>query len=118
MYGLPLNFDASVFVGKELSLVSFTMNNVHISFDEEHSITLESPFVYRPDPASAEITQDIPGPSSNIMCLLGKKVLHAEGRKDGFLKLDFEGGGSIICLDDSDQYESYHLRVGSKQIDV
>ena len=118
MYGLPEDFDASVFLGRELSLVSFTINTVYLCFDEVHSITIEAQFLYQPSAEEKEIIQTIPGTYTKILSLIGKQVIQAESQKGGFLRLSFEGGGSVTCLDDSKQYESYHLQVGAKQIDV
>lgn len=51
MYGLPSDFDASIFVGRELQQVSFTVNTVHLTFDGDVAITLESSFVFQMDGA-------------------------------------------------------------------
>jgi hypothetical protein len=118
MYGLPRNFDASVFVGQELSLVSFSANTINLVFDDQHSITMESSFAYTTSANTAEIEQAIPGISSGVMGLLGKTVVRAESHENGLLVLSFEGGGVITCRDDSDDYESYHICIGEKQIDV
>jgi hypothetical protein len=118
MYGLPSDFAATVFAGQELTQVSFTTNTVHFSFDEHHSITVESTFVYRPDAASVEATQAVPAVHSEIMGLLGKTVLRAEADRDGVLKLEFLGGGLLVFRDDSKEYESYQIRIGKRQISV
>lgn len=118
MYGLPRNFDASVFVGQELSLVSFSTNTVNLVFDDQHSITIESSFTYTTSANTVEIAQAIPGIFSGVMGLIGKTVIRAEAHANGLLVLSFEGGGMITCRDDSDDYESYHIRIGQKQIDV
>jgi hypothetical protein len=118
MNGLPANFDASVFLGKDLILVSFTQNTAHFSFDDDRGVTVESSFSYRPGPGAAESEQSVPVASSDVMRLLGRKVTRAEPRADGSLRLEFEGGGAITFLDDSAEYESYHLHIGSEQIDV
>jgi hypothetical protein len=41
VYGLPKDFDGSMFIGRTVELISFSVNTIHISFDGDVSITIE-----------------------------------------------------------------------------
>ena len=116
MYGLPVDFDASAFVGHAMVQVTFTQNTVGLSFDGDIEITLLSSFRLRN--ASGEESQTVPVGSSTIMLLLGVTVRSAEARKDGTLTLVFDDESTLVLPDDSKQYESYHLRIGTREIYV
>lgn len=118
MHGFPPDLDPAVFCGRELQLVSFTSNTVHLSFDGDASITVESTFLYQLDDASALVQQVPPVAASALMSLLGRKVGAATSNTDGSLRLQFEGGGIFTCLDGSKGYESYHVCVDGKEFHV
>ena len=118
MHGLPADFDPGMFVGHELIQVSFTVNTVHLCFDGDIAITMESSFTLRPGPAAETMTQSLPVEWSPIMVLLGRRVHSARATAEGMLVLEFEGGGMLSCLDDSKEYESYHIRIGDREIAV
>jgi len=118
MYGLLANFDVSAFVKKELTLVSFSVNTINLSFEEDVSITILGSFMYSPDLPTSESKQTIPVSSSNLMRLIGKVVCFAERRDDGGLTLHFDNGHILVILDDSREYESYSVRIGDKEIVV
>jgi hypothetical protein len=116
VYGLPDDFDGSAFVGRELVSVSFTVNTMHLEFDDDVSITLESRFVLHRDGRREEHT--VPTKASGLMALVGHTVRLVDASPDGTLRLQFEGGGALTCLDDSKEYESYHLHLRGREIIV
>jgi hypothetical protein len=118
MYGLPQDFDATVFVGKELVQVSFSANTIHFSFDAHISVTLLSSFVYSSASDDARSTQAVPVQSSNLMSLIGHTVDSADAKPDGTLTLGFDNGHSLTFLDDSQNYESYWIHIGGREIIV
>ena len=116
MHGLPPDFDPSVFVGRELEQVCFTVNTVSLAFDDDIMITLEGAFVVRAA-SGGEVKQSPPIESSGITALLGQRVSVASA-SEGTLLLQFEGGGSVACLDESPEYESYHIVLRQREIHV
>lgn len=119
MYGLPPHFDASVFLGHAVELVSFSANTVYVAFDGGLSITIESSFAHTPgDDASARPRQEVPIRESALMQLIGPQVKSAEGGEDGTLTLRFEDGQQLECFDDLAQYECYHITIGTKEIHI
>jgi hypothetical protein len=115
MYGLPSDFDASVFVGAELVLVSYTANTIHLVFEPDLEVTIESSHIVRIDSNATETVARPPVVTSCLMALVGKKVQTAVGTSDGTLVLTFENGGSVSCIDDSKEYESYRIRSNGKE---
>ena len=118
MYGLPADFDASHFIGSELQQVSFTVNTVHLTFDKDISITLESSFSFQLDKNSEIIKQVPPVQVSAVMSLVGRQICAASATRDGTLALEFTGGGVFTCIDDSKEYESYRICLYDKEIIV
>jgi hypothetical protein len=118
MYGLPPDFDASIFVGRELVQVSFTTNTIHLAFDGDIAITVESSFVLRLGNWTEPVTEAPPVHSSSLMALVGHRVRSARAATDGTLTLHFEGDGTLACLDDSKDYESYHIQAPDREIVV
>ena len=118
MYGLPVDFDASIFVGRELAQVTFTENTVHLTFDGDLAITVESSFILKLGAQAEAIKQAPPLKSSNLMTLVGSKIRLAEATRDGTLTLHFERGETLAFLDDSKEYESYHIHATGKVFTV
>lgn len=118
MYGLPVNFDAAVFVGKKLGLICYSTNTINFSFEGDVSITLMGSFIYRHSPYEIVIKQSLPVSSSDLMCLIGRVVCSSEGREDGTLALHFDNGHILMFLDDSQEYEAYSIRIGKRSIIV
>lgn len=114
MYGLPPDFDASVFVGTELTQVSFSVNTVHLVLEPGVWISIEASFSVQVGAGAPFVTNSPPVESSELMALIGKKVRAAAGSVDGTLTLTFENGGTVVCLDDSDGYESYTVHARGK----
>jgi hypothetical protein len=119
MYGLPANFDGSIFVGRFLEQICFTENQVALHFDDAISIVIGSSFSYETSqPQSTIILAKMPLVESNLMQLLGFAVAKAFGDKDGTLTLRFENNHIFKCFDDSCQYESYAIYHNGEEIIV
>lgn len=101
MYGLPKNFDFSVFVGRELQSVSFYPYTIHFWFDAELGINLGSSYLHRGAADSAEDRVDVPPSESTLMQLTGKIVERAEREGEGTLVLHFSEGHVLKLFDDT-----------------
>ena len=109
MYGLPKNFDPEFVCGATLEQICFTENQVSFHFDHEISIIVESAIAYSdPNERLCSTTYRVPLRSSSIMHLLGKRVVEATRENDN-LKLIFESGATLNCIDDTPQYEAYKI---------
>jgi len=118
MYGLPADFDASVFVGRELEQVCFSVNTIRFDFDGDIAITATSSIVLTLSAGTEPEQQAPPVVASRVMALVGRKVRSAQSHTDGTLRLCFEGGGSLTYRDDMKSYESYYIRIADKEIVV
>jgi hypothetical protein len=116
MYGLSKYIDVSVFAEKELTLISFTINTIDLSFEDDLSITIEGSFIYCPGQPASAIKLTIPVSDSNLMCLIGKKVCFAERLNDGGIALHFDNDDVLSILDDSREYESFNIHIGGNEI--
>jgi len=52
------------------------------------------------------------------MGLVGRQICTASATRDGTLVLGLTGGGALTCVDDSKEYESYHIKACGKEIVV
>lgn len=118
MYGLPKDFDVAVLVERKLDLLCFTANTISFTFDGNAQITIMGAFIYRQNDHEIADKQIVPLSTSNLMGLIGKKVCRAASCQDGTLTLHFDNRHILTILDDSQQYESYTIRLGDKDIIV
>lgn len=109
MYGLPQDFDYSIFAGRTLRAVTFTINTVHLMFDEDLSITIESSYAHQVDNDDQGRKEEVPAQHSTLMSLIENTVKSAEDGGNGTLVLRFKDEQVLQCFDDSPQYESYRI---------
>ena len=118
MYGLPLDFDHLIFVGRTLQQISFSANTIGFEFDGDLSITLLSSFAHKRGDELLE-KGDVPVIEAKLMQLAEKVVTSCEVVDNGrTLVLHFENGRSLYCYDDSDQYESFTITYGGREVFV
>ncbi len=117
MYSLSSVIDVSVFNEKELEMICFTANTISLSFTKNVAITIMGSYILENNVAEKS-KQSVPVSSSSLMCLIRRVIQSAERGSDGSLKLHFDNKHNLIILDDSKIYESYHVRIGSKEIIV
>ena len=118
MYGLPEDFDATIFLGKRLDSICFAQFVVSFYFDDDLSVSIESSFLVSSGAEQAAIKQSPPVLSSSAMELIGKKVTEAKPHRDGTLLLRFENKASLSFLDDKAQYESYVIKSPAMEVIV
>ncbi len=123
MYGLPVDFDPTPFVGRRLDRICFAQSTIFFYFpkdlakeeilngaaSDEITIALESSFLLQARPGDAGTKQTSPVTSAEVMRLIGKNVTAAKSKRDGTLTLTFEDGAILQFLDESPQYESYQI---------
>ena len=121
MYGLPDDFDPTVFVGRTLQRLTFTVNTLEFSFDGDVSIIAECEVQHEgQDDRGVRWTDSsaVPIRQSRLMSLLENRIVSGAVERPGTLVLEFATGHTLRCVDDSDQYESYQLRIGADEIIV
>lgn len=99
MKGLPKTFDSSVFMGKTIDQVSFTINTVSLNFDAGLILTVVGAFEHGPIlGGSGHEVSEPPVSESRLMQLAGHRVTGAKVEDDGGLSLVFEDGQSLRCI--------------------
>jgi hypothetical protein len=118
MHGLPADFNAQVFVGHELTYVTFGQYLVAFGFGDELRVNLTSSFVLQGTRYDVMEGPRPPLEAAGVISLIGLKVSLAAGRTDGTLTLTFENGWVLQFLDDYPNYESYIIKIGAQEIIV
>ena len=112
MYGLPADFNPSVFVGCKLEMICFAEYQVYLHFSNNVLVSVESALNVN------GVNYGVPLKNADFMHLVGHSVVSALGNKEGDLTVIFDDGSSLSVLDTEDQYESYRIRVGGSEIIV
>lgn len=116
MYGLPVDFDGSFLVGRNLEMICFSSNQIYLHFDNQVTVTIEGEFSYQPQRCEADAQPShIPIMESKLMQLLEHSISEAAGDEDGTLTLVFDNGHVLKCFDASD-YESYQINYGTGRL--
>jgi len=118
VYGLPPDFDGRLFVGQILASITFTVNTVHLVFGPDLSLTVLSTCSYRLAASDARHTEQVPITGTAMLGLIGRQVTNIAVTGGRNLALEFDGNGEFTCIDDSDQYESYTIKVDDREIIV
>lgn len=116
MYGWPDSLDPIRFVGHVLNELTFTQNTVHLVFDEQLSVTIESCYMHSID---GEVDEGgltcLPVKRSSLMQLLGESIESAVATKHGALTLNFTNRQKLVCIDDDPLYEAYRVKIGDEE---
>lgn len=119
MFGLPKDFDGSIFLSRTLEQICLNENTIYFHFDRGIFISVESAYSYfEADLVSDDQLTEVPKFDANVLRLLGKSIRRATGSSDGTLSLVFETGQMLKIFDTSDQYESYKMDFDNKTIIV
>jgi hypothetical protein len=121
MYGLPDDFDPALFLGRTLERLEFTTNTIIFRFDYDTTIVIEGEVQHEgvdehEDPWVQSTT--LPVSESRLTRLLGTTIVAGSVEGAGNLVLQFSNRHTLRCVEDSDQYESYQLRIGTTEIIV
>jgi Family of unknown function (DUF6188) len=117
MYGLPKDFNAAIFVGRNLVMICFNENQIYLYFDQKLSIVVEYALSYQDQSTSTPRTIEVPVLKSDLMQLLGHSITNASGNDEGTLTMEFDNGHVLQCLDQYG-YEAYQIKIDNKSIIV
>ena len=118
MYGLPVGFDPSPFVGRTVEQICSTENTAHIAFNEQIAITLESSFSYAIHEDVGLRVYRVPLDSTEVLRIIGKSVVKATVEGAGDLRLTFADNQVLVCHDDMPNFESYAIQIEDDRIVV
>lgn len=115
MYGLPADFDYSIFAGITVVQIAFMEYSVRIEFDSDLSILMESSYSHQLHAGDEERVVLIPPNNSTLMQLVGKEVVSAGAQDSHTLVLRFKGHHILKCFDDNKMYECFKIIDGQKE---
>lgn len=118
MYGLPEDIDLTFLHGKELLQVCIGLNEVILNFHGQVSITVESEFTHMARTGEVTRFQDCRSSALALASFLGISLSTVKGAADGTLTLCFSNEEILEVYDDSKEFESYQIRIGSRLIVV
>jgi hypothetical protein len=114
MYKPPYGFPSNAFAGARVEHVSFSANTIHIAFDKDVSLTIDSGFEYR-GADGAQIEQgEPPVTDSRLMSLIDLAVAKSSVDVNGNIELHFDDERVLRVLNDRVNYECYHVQVADK----
>ena len=130
MYGLPPDFDYSIFPGKRVYAVCFYEFGIYINFEEGLSIAIDGSYSHQISSANvrqawwrawaslsaedAEVFR-VPVTESKLMQLTGKIVESAEAEDPNTLLVRFTDGQVLKCFDDTKWYECFRIIYNGKE---
>jgi hypothetical protein len=118
MYKVPADLDLRAFDGTTLEQVVIGSHQIVFHFDPQGSIAIEGTWELR-DQHGAVIDRSLE-PSEReayrVHSCLGRRVLSARVESSSSIVLTFDSGHVLRVMDDSDQYESFHIQPGDIHI--
>lgn len=118
MYGLPADFDSRIFVGSNLEMICFAVNQLYLHFGHKLMIQLGGEYSLQTDPASEPEIIEVPEFHPQLTKLLEQTVNNASATREGTLTLQFSNGAVFTCYDRTPGYESYEIIIGERRIIV
>lgn len=118
MYGLPQDFDPQCLLERTLELICFSTNQVFLHFDKENSITIEGKYSIQNDRYFQGAIVHAPQVAPGLMDLVGKSISRAAAEDKRTLLLVFQDKTALRCYDDSDNFESFRISSGGREIIV
>jgi hypothetical protein len=118
MYGLPINFDANIFLGRQIESITYASNVIVISLDLGITFSVESSLDYLPVGVESNLTDAFPLTSTRLITFIGNVIIKAIIVEQKDIMLFFEGNSWIAIKDDSKYYESYKIKIGETEIVV
>lgn len=114
MQGLPKDVNLDPLIGAQLEQVCIGENDYILHFDQDVRISVESESVHeRPDVGRVRISDN--RTSAGTLCrLLGTKIINANVREDGGVRIGFSDGSQLDIINDSTVYESLVLHIGKE----
>jgi hypothetical protein len=117
VYGIPKDFDPTIFVGAMLERLSFGPYIVTLDFGVEGGLALSIEGSYEhsgPADGGWHDVDEPPVSDSRLTRLAGKIVEAAVVEDSRTLRLSFDDGQTLRVKDDSSQYESFQVSHGQK----
>ncbi|MCC6984319.1 MAG: hypothetical protein IT535_13700 [Bauldia sp.] len=121
MYDFPEDFDADVFVGTTLQMISFNFNTIHFQFEDPllaHLYVDAFNSVRYKKPGGEFKRLTVQDRSSDLMELLELSVLACtiDPKDKDILSFEFDGQYALRFEAERNGYEEYSVRIGEREI--
>lgn len=123
MYGLPLDFDPHVIVGRYLAKISFGRGSLHLDFDrvlaieksDLLSIVIVGYYSYAIADKTFEGNASEPFSGVNLVALLNNDITEAKIIGRGDFLIGFGLGNWLHIKEDDSNFESYTIHLPGEQ---
>lgn len=113
MNGLPAEIDLLRLIGATVTQMCFGQNQFIINLDPSISFAIESSCEFESCVGASHTIRNFPQ-SATILCeLLGESIHSAMRDTEGGLIVRFANSSILHVLNDSKDYESFQIRIGS-----
>jgi hypothetical protein len=113
MYGLPSDPNIEVLKNESLIQICIGENDLILNFSGNISLAVYSSVGLGQSNNSMTSFTDFIAVSPQLLRLLSRKVLDVKWDKDGTISIKFENNAIVEVYDDSEQFESYTIRMPS-----
>jgi|GEM_PF-2125241 len=114
MNGLPPEVDLSPLQGREVIQLCFGLHDFEIRFDKDARIMVEGDSIFRRSGTRPKRIRKYWRFASELSVVLGYTVSTVSRRDDGGLLLQFSNRIELQLLNDSENYESFHLYLNGR----
>ena len=118
MYGLPIDIDLGFFSARTLIQVCIGAHDLILNFDGGVSVTVMSCIGVAGFKGTIRRHEDFRQAASVLVTLIDRTVASAQREGAGTLHLTFQGGGTLLIYDDTNEYESYVVTNGGQLLVV
>lgn len=118
MYGVPADLDLSHFVGATLEFITLAKYQVVFHFEPAASVSAEGRWCLVDCDGNVvdESGDNGPRETFGVQRCIGQRVIGAQAAPPDTVSLTFESGHVLRFVDDSPDYESFHLDPGDIHI--
>jgi hypothetical protein len=112
MYGVTEQLDLSKFAGATLETITIGRHQISFDFDSQASLVSEGRwYLVGPDGSVVDQSMDLAHRDFyRVHVCVGKRVVAAVPEPPKAIALTFETGYVLRLVDDSEQYESFHIQ--------
>jgi hypothetical protein len=109
MYGIPEDVDLGFLIGTEVLQICIGKWDVQIHLFDGVGITIESAFQHLPEGNTIRVEPSTARQATTLVSLLGASISQVSRESDKVLAMHFSNGDTLRIIDDSPQYEAFHI---------
>ncbi len=106
----PAEGELNFLLGLPLFQVCMGANEVILNFDDDVSITVEATISFRDTSGNETTYSNLPSAAPALVKLLSSNIDWLSMEGNGTLSLRFVTGSTLVIHNDSEMFESYHVK--------